>query len=55
MSDRVWVIWDLERGRRYLDRSWPSEADARKALAELLQGYPMGSEWRERLCIVQKS
>jgi hypothetical protein len=54
MMRETWVIWDLERGRRYLGCGWPPEADARKALAEMLRGYPMGSEWRERVCIVQK-
>lgn len=46
-----WVIWDSWVERAYIQRAWPTEAEARAELATLLRGYPERHIWRRVLTV----
>lgn len=51
MRQPGWRIVDTLTGRPYLPRSWPTETEAHLERRELLRGYPLGSEWHDRLAL----
>lgn len=58
-DDGTWMIVSVEPGKKaaanpYLPRYWLTEGLAQQALDDLLKPYPINSDWRKRLKLLER-